>query len=112
MAKQLVEKHRMKEKQAAALLGISQSAVSKSTRNIRGTTVVLEGIEEVEQIINKILNLLIHEPHKKTEIMHLFCQACTFARKDGLMCPFCLTHARETDTKNCDFCASHGSQEF
>ena len=96
----------MKERQVAALLGISQSAISKYSHKVRGTTLTLENVKEVQIIVDQMLNLLTHEPNKKSEIMRLFCQACTFIRKDGFMCPFCHAHAPKADTENCRHCTS------
>jgi len=96
----------MKEKQTAALLGISQSAISKYSHKVRGTALPIESAKEIQQIVDQMLNLLIHEPNKKTEVMRLFCQACTSIREHGLMCPFCQAHTPEADTKDCDFCTS------
>jgi predicted transcriptional regulator len=101
-----MEKHQMKEKQVAAILGISQSAISKYSHKVRGTTLPINNAKEIQKLVDQMLTLLIHEPHKKTEIMRLFCQACTRIRKDGLMCPFCKAHAPEADTKDCDFCTA------
>lgn len=104
MARTLLEKHQMKEKQAAQLLGISQSAVSKYSRRVRGTTLPIQNNGDVQTIVDQMINLLLHEPGKKTEVMKLFCHACTLIRKKGLMCPFCQRNASETKTESCDFC--------
>ena len=106
MARNLLQKHRMREGQVAELLGVSQSAVSKYFQKARGTAVPIDNQVEVQAIVGQMISLLIHEPNKKMEIMKLFCQACALIRKKGLMCPFCQQNAPRTETDNCDFCKS------
>lgn len=103
-AKTLMEKHQMKEKQAAKLLGISQSAISKYSTKVRGNNLKIENLTEVQTIVDQMIHLLIHEPDKKSEIARLFCQACTLIRKKGTMCASCQLHAPKTETQNCNTC--------
>jgi len=104
LARKLLENHQMKQTKVAELLGISQSAVSKYSKKVRGTTLAMENFGEVQAILDQMINLLINAPSKKTEVMKLFCQACTLIRKHGLMCPFCRQNAPKTEKDNCDFC--------
>ena len=50
LAKQLVEIYQMKQKQAAEILGITQSAVSKYTRNVRGNMIKIEKVEYISPV--------------------------------------------------------------
>lgn len=105
LAKTLLEKHDLKETKVAELLGITQSAVSKYSRNVRGTTITIENIVEVQSIISQMVTILLIQPTQQTELMKLFCQACKIVRSNGLMCPLCIQNQRNKMT-NCNFCNS------
>jgi len=103
LAKTLLEKHGMKETQVAEILGVTQSAVSKYFQNARGTSIPLENITEIRTITDQMVALLLSEPTRQTEIMKLFCQACSLIRDKGLMCPLCQLN-QKAKIENCDFC--------
>jgi uncharacterized protein len=106
LAKTLLEQHNMKQIQVAETLGITQSAISKYFKNIRGTTISIEQVPEVQTIIGQMANLLIIQPtqaSQQLELMHLFCQACTQVRHNGLMCPLCQQNMK-IKIEDCTFC--------
>jgi predicted transcriptional regulator len=107
MARELVEKHEMKEQQAAEILGLSQSAISRYTTKDRGNILTLENVPEVQTLIDQMINLLLNEKPKQTnEILNLFCQTCKIIREKGLMCKLCQQKMRETQLETCVFCRS------
>ncbi len=106
MARDLVEKHGMKEQQAAEILGLSQSAISRYATKDRGNILTLEDVPEVQTLIDQMLNLLLHSNHQKNEILELFCQTCKIIREKGLMCQLCQKKMRETQLEICVFCRS------
>ena len=107
MARTMVEKHGMKEKQAANLLGLSQSAISRYTTKDRGNIITIENVPEVQTLIDQIINLLLYgKPHQTTEILELLCQTCKVIREKGLMCEFCKTKTQENIVEVCTFCRS------
>lgn len=106
MAKELVEKHGMKQDEVAELLEISQSAVSKYTRKVRGHVIKIDEIEELEPTIQKMVNLLLHGSYKRTEFLEVFCQACITIRKTSLMCKFCQLADSSIKIEECNFCKS------
>ncbi len=103
LAQTLLEKHEMKEIQVAQLLGITQSAVSKYSKKVRGTTIPLDSVPEVQAITNQMVTLLLGNPVQQMELMRLFCQACNVIRSKGLMCPLCQPNQKPT-IDGCDFC--------
>jgi predicted transcriptional regulator len=107
IAKVLVDKRSLNQDQAAEVLGISQSAVSKYTRNVRGYTVKLDDIREIEPIINKIADMLISRTYDRKELLDSFCTACMIIRAKRLMCKYCKQSDSNLITKNCAFCPSH-----
>ena len=104
LARTIVDKHGMKEEQAAEILGLSQSAVSRYVTRDRGNTLAIENVAEVQTLINQMITFLIHEPDQKTKILQLFCQTCKIIREKGLMCQLC-QNAHETSTETCTFCS-------
>jgi predicted transcriptional regulator len=103
MARTIVEKHGMKEQQAAEILGLSQSAISRYTSKDRGSTIIIENVPEVQALIDQMINLLMYNSHQTTELLELFCQTCKIIREKGLMCQLCQEKASSTELE-CDFC--------
>jgi len=105
IAQILLEKHDLKEVEVAQVLGISQSAVSKYNKRVRGTTISIDAIPEIQTITGKMATMLLTNPVQQMEIMRLFCQACTLIRSKGLMCELCQQNQKSTIT-NCAFCGT------
>ena len=89
MARSIVEKRGLNEKQTADILGLSQSAVSRYVGRERGNLLNLEDTTEVVTLIDQMVNYLIERPDNKTEFLKLFCQTCQTIREKGLMCAHC-----------------------
>lgn len=106
IARQLVERHGLKQKQAAQLLGISQSAVSKYTRHVRGRIIKIEEVEEVRSLINEMVELILDRRQKRADFLGMFCQTCLLVRRAGLMCEFCRKTEHMITAKQCEFCLS------
>jgi predicted transcriptional regulator len=104
MARAIVEKYEMKEKQAAEILGLSQSAISRYTKKNRGNIITIENEPEVQALIDQLIGLLLHEPQQKKEIVKLFCQTCKTIREKGLMCPLCKKKTTKIWAETCTFC--------
>ncbi len=106
LAKELVEKHNLGQDETAELLGISQSAVSKYTRKLRGSVIGLNDFKEATELVDKMINILVTEKraYQKNEFMNFFCQTCKAVRKARLMCKFCRMTDPTIDTEKCDFC--------
>lgn len=106
LAKELVEKHKLRQDETAEILGISQSAVSKYTRNLRGSVIEINDFKEVSDLVDKMIMILMSEKraYQKTEFMNFFCETCRVVRKARLMCKFCLKTDPTFDAEKCDFC--------
>jgi predicted transcriptional regulator len=104
MARAIVEKYQMKEKQAAEILGLSQSAISRYTKKNRGNTLTIEHVPEVQVLIDQLITALLNEPQQKTRITELFCQTCKTIREKGLMCPLCKEKTSKMWAEACSFC--------
>ena len=104
MAKELVEEHGLKQDQVAEILGISQSAVSKYSRKVRGYVIKLDDVAEVQPLINDMIVLLMNGTYRRTEFLELFCQTCLAIRKTSLMCEFCQKSDPKITIQECGFC--------
>jgi hypothetical protein len=109
MANELVKKHGMKQDQVAEILGISQSAVSKYTRKVRGNVIKIDDIREVEPLIDKMIGLLVDGHYERNAFLTFFCRTCMTVRKTGLMCQFCQRTDLKMKSEKCDFCTNLSS---
>ena len=105
LAKELVETYSLTQNQAAEILGISQSAVSKYTKQVRGHVIEITDIEEIRPLINSLINLLVKEDPRRAEFLKLFCQICMEVRAKGLMCQFCQKADPKIKMEECGFCS-------
>ena len=92
-----------KQGDIAQLLGISQSAVSKYIRKIRGNVIKLDNLAEIDPLINDMVKILLKEKFQREKILKRVCEACYIIRKNELMCKLC--HKTElTVADECNFC--------
>jgi predicted transcriptional regulator len=107
MARTILEKHGMKEKQVAEILGLSQSAISRYTTKDRGNIITLENVPEVRTLIDRMIHVLLYEkPNQNTEVLELICQTCKTIREKGLMCELCQKKTKDKLIEICAFCRS------
>jgi uncharacterized protein len=104
MAQNLIEKHDMNQIEAARVLGVTQSAISKYNNKVRGTTIPLENVPQVQILTDQMITLLMATPVQQTDVMRLFCQACRLIRSQSLMCPLCQQNQAPI-IDGCDFCS-------
>ncbi len=72
IAKQLMEEQGLKQDQVAEILGISQSAVSKYSRKVRGHAIRVDDIEEIRPFINGMVILLLDRTHQSARAASIF----------------------------------------
>jgi len=104
LAKELVETHNLTQDRAAEILGVSQSAVSKYTRRIRGYVIEVNAIEGVQPLIRKMTTQLVDGNSRRADLLDLFCQTCREIRRKGLTCKFCHRADSKIKAEECDFC--------
>ncbi len=104
MARSIVEKRGLNEKQTADILGLSQSAVSRYVGRERGNLLEIEGTPEVLTLIDQMVTHLIEQPDNKIEFLKLFCQTCQTIREKGLMCAHCRKEMPHDWVEKCFFC--------
>jgi len=109
MAKELLETHNLKQDEVAEILGISQSAVSKYTRKVRGHVMKIDNIREIEPLIEKMIGILRDENYERMKFLRFFCETCTIIRRKGLMCQFCQKTDPKIKIEECSFCLTYNS---
>ncbi|UCD40240.1 MAG: transcriptional regulator, partial [Candidatus Bathyarchaeota archaeon] len=58
LAKKLIQTYTLKQTDVANLLNVTQTAISKYTRNVRGGVVVIDNVEEIQQMITATAKML------------------------------------------------------
>jgi hypothetical protein len=106
IANDLMEEQGLKQDQVAEILGVSQSAVSKYSRKVRGHAIKVDDIEEIRPLIDGMVSLLLDRKRQSAELLQLFCQACIAVRKTSLMCTFCQKSDPTIKLEECRFCTS------
>lgn len=94
----------LKQDEIAVLLGVSQSAVSKYGRQVRGRALEIEGVAEIKPIISEIASMLANGESSRVEIVQRFCAACGIVRSKGLMCGLCRRTDVALEAEKCGFC--------
>jgi len=109
IARELTQTYGLRQKDVASLLGVTQTAVSKYTRHVRGTVLKIEEVEEVQPMIKEIVVSLANGHMSKYELVAKFCVACEIIRRNGLMCELCRLSDPSIDIKECIVCHSKTS---
>ena len=103
LAKELVQTHRLRQIDIASLLGITQTAVSKYTRDVRGRVVHIENVE-VQQMITRTAMMLVNGGMSRRQLVIRFCEICRLVRQKGLMCELCKRSNPSLDIYQCLIC--------
>lgn len=104
IAKELTQEYGLKQNEVANLLGITQTAVSKYIRHIRGTVIKIEDVEEVQPIISEIVVLLANGHMPRDELVGRFCRICEIIRRKRLMCELCKRADPSMNVQECFVC--------
>jgi predicted transcriptional regulator len=110
MAKQLMEEHGFNQEKVAEILGVSQSAVSKYSRNMRGHSVNIDELKEIRPLMNEMMTMLLGDAYRSNRLLKLFCEACVAVRKTSVMCAFCEKTDPKTGIGDCRFCLDPTSE--
>lgn len=104
VARELRDTYQLKQEEIASLLGITQSAVSQYVRGIRGRAVEIEGIREVQGVVETLAQGLAEASLSTRQVMQGYCEACQIIRRKRVLCRL---HQRLDPTFNsedCDLC--------
>jgi predicted transcriptional regulator len=104
IARELTQSYGLKQNDVANLLGVTQTAVSKYTRHVRGTVLKIEDVEEIQPTLKEIVVSLVNGHMTKYELVAKFCVACEIIRRKGLMCELCKLSDPSIDIQQCLVC--------
>ncbi len=104
IAIELTQTYGLKQTEVANLLGVTQTAVSKYTRHIRGAVIEIEKIEEVRPIFKETVVLLANRNISRYELAGRFCEICEIIRRKRLLCELCKRSDPSIDIQKCFVC--------
>ena len=109
LAKELIQTYELKQNDVANLLGVTQTAVSKYTRNVRGGVVAINKAEEIQQMITATAKTLTNGELSRRQLAIRFCEICRLVREKGLMCELCKRSNPTIDISQCLLCMNHSN---
>ncbi|UCB60361.1 MAG: hypothetical protein JSW72_09730 [Candidatus Bathyarchaeota archaeon] len=104
LARELTENYGMKQGDAADLLGITQTAVSKYIHRVRGSVLSIGGEKEVKTLIMKTAASLADGNFERPFLALQICTTCSIVRKKRLMCRLCKRTDPALDIEQCKLC--------
>ena len=104
IAKELAQTHKMKQNDIANHLGITQTAVSKYIRHVRGRVIKIDQTEEIKNMMNEIASEISNGKISGPQLTLRFCQVCQTVRRNGLMCGLCKRSDPTLDIQLCNIC--------
>lgn len=104
LAKELTETYGMKQREAANLIGITQTAISKYTHHVRGRVLRIEKEREVKTLIMKTSLSLANGKLDRTALALRICATCKLVRKKRLMCELCKRANPALNIEECRLC--------
>ena len=112
IARELIQSCGLKQNDVANLLGVTQTAVSKYTRHIRGVVLNVEDVEELQPTLKEIVVSLANGRMSKYELVGKLCVACEIIRRKGLMCELCKRSDPSINIQQCFVCHSLRDEEI
>ncbi|MEM3695141.1 MAG: hypothetical protein QXJ11_04205 [Candidatus Bathyarchaeia archaeon] len=111
LAKELTTTHKLKQAEAAKLLGVSQPAVSLYYRRIRGKAINLEKDPEITKLIKEFADAMANSGNAMShkEFIQKFCEICKVIRARGLMCELHKIFDPQIDIEKCELCSAAGA---
>jgi len=106
VAKELTQTYKMKQNDVARLLGITQTAISKYVRDVRGRVIRIDQTEEIRNMMNQMASQAADEKISRTQLTLRFCEVCKVVRRNGIMCELCKRFDPTIDVKSCLVCRS------
>ncbi len=109
IARELTQNHGLKQNEAAELLGVTQTAISKYTSHCRGAIFEVTEVDGVQPIFKETVFSLVNGNMSKYELVEKICTVCWIIRQSGLMCIICKISDPNIDTDQCICCCPNGN---
>ena len=104
VAKELTQTYKMKQNDVARLLGITQTAISKYVRDVRGRVIRIDQTEEIRNMMNQIASQAANKKIAGPQLTLKFCGVCKIVRQNGIMCELCKRSDPILDVNLCNVC--------
>jgi len=104
VARELTQTYQMKQSDVAQILGITQTAVSKYTRQVRGAFLKIDDSEEIRSMLQHLTSQIADNKVSNQDLALRFCQICKNVRRNGIMCPLCKRFDPTIDIDSCEVC--------
>jgi predicted transcriptional regulator len=87
IAKELIDKYKFTQQDAASKLGLTQSAISQYLRNLRGSKIkILEKDKEINKQIEDFAGRIASGELNSSNSLVPFCNICKNIRKSKILC--------------------------
>ena len=106
IAKELTQTYKMKQTEAAPILGITQTAVSKYVGNVRGQAIRIDHDRRIRSMMDEIALKINNQEVETPQIIMNFCAVCKAVRESRLMCELCGRTDPTLDVKACTICTN------
>jgi len=104
VAKELTQTYKMKQSDVASVLGITQTAISKYVRDVRGRVIKIDKTEEIRNMVHEIASEVADEKISGPQLISRFCEVCKTLRQNGLMCALCKRSDPKMNLQTCQIC--------
>jgi predicted transcriptional regulator len=103
VAKNLIEKYKLNQQEAASKLGVTQAAISQYRRDLRGSRLrILEKDKNVMEEIERFTDRIVSGGFNSLSAMKAFCDICRTIRSKKLICEAHMKNFPEL--KECKIC--------
>jgi hypothetical protein len=109
VARELMTSHRLRQVEAAGILGVSQPAISLYYRNIRGKAIDLENDHEIKRLVVNMAELLAKGSTSHRDSILMYCEMCRAIRAKGLLCKLHKAFDPLVDIEKCELCGGSES---
>lgn len=109
IAKELICSYKMKQNDVAKILGVTQTAVSKYARHVRGEVIKINRKEEIGTLVQKIAYEVSNQQISGPRLVARICEVCIATRRAGLMCELCKRSDPALNIQECQICKLPGA---
>jgi len=109
VAKELMAKYRLKQKEVAGMLRVSQPAISLYRRRLRGKAINLENDENVQKQVTNVARALAENELSRRDLIPKYCEICKTIRAKGLLCELHKAFDPTINIETCELCYTRDS---
>jgi len=107
LAKELMEKNRMKQTEVAEILRVSQPAISLYNRKTRGRAINLENDEDIGKLVHNVAAALAENKLSHRDMIPKYCEICKTIRAKGLLCELHKAFDPTINIETCELCRTN-----